>query len=556
MAGSQPYALVAFRELLSTGCVSDDVIHRRVPLTTLGQVRVGTVWRDGACQTEIVYGESEKFTVDFTPMNWRLTSFDQAFYCGENPPYPQCIHPLKFEKDKNWLLEFMLPSGGKLIIPCLEFFTRCYGRSAELRRILATYSWEECKEKRLYAPLDEPEELNKWKVKLRKRLVNGDVILLAHAKYDRYTEMVAKNIHAQLEAPFDPGNKAPTFIKVVPWFCGPAELKAKGIWFDEGRSFLALQIVGCSDPKGVPVLRGRDNTNLTNQPADEGSGKLGGAWAGTPVRTLVRPPEIVDLTGEVEPDPHAISVEIEDPAFEVLGEPRVVTDMRKEQADGSAGPKVMGATALAFSCGEAYGTGQCVGYASIHARPVMESLGVMRDMWNAMLFLKTKRPNLIQSVEWFTFEDGYSQETEPKLIRLQPFDENEEVDGTTRKWPYIAAFQGLRGVLLARVVAQGRHVHILEIQRRPRTKKDVNGNVEEVEDSFKGLAFVIDDHYKLKMWLKQLLSDMRYVKGVVQKLAGACPGKAAAFKHTSAGEEEVPCEAAVINALGKMGGMI
>lgn len=133
-----------------------------------------------------------------------------------------------------------------------------------------------------------------------------------------------------------------------------------------------------------------------------------------------------------------------------------------------------------------------------------------------------------------------------------PFNEKEEVDGTTRKWPYITAFQELRGVLLARVLAQGRPVHILEIQRRPRTKKDANGNVKEVEDSYKGLAFVLDDHYKFKMYLKQLLSKIRYVKGVVQKITGTCPGKAAAFKHTSSVEEEVPCVAAVINALRKM----
>lgn len=43
------------------------------------------------------------------------------------------------------------------------------------------------------------------------------------------------------------------------------------------------------------------------------------ACAGASVRILVRPPEIVDLAGEVEPDPHAISAEIEDPVFEVLG---------------------------------------------------------------------------------------------------------------------------------------------------------------------------------------------------------------------------------------------
>lgn len=107
--------------------------------------------------------------------------------------------------------------------------------------------------------------------------------------------------------------------------------------------------------------------------------------------------------------------------------------------------------------------------------------------------------------------------------------------------------------MLARIVAQGRPVYILEIQCRPRAKKDADGNVEEVEDSYKGLAFVLDDHCKLEVCLKQLLSNMRYVKDVLHKLAETCPGKAAAFKYAPAGEEELPCGVTVINALVKMG---
>lgn len=551
-ADSQPNVLVAFRELLSSGILSDDVIYRRVPLTALGQVRVGTVWREGVCQAEAVL-DSKKFTVDFTKGNWKLISFHQAAEDGNLTPYPRDIYPLKYRKDRNWLLEFKLQSGGRLIVPCLEFFTRCYGRSAELRRVLTTYSWEQCQEKRLYAPLGEPEEPDKWKVKLRKRLVSGDVILLAHAKYERYAENAVKSIYGQIEAHYDPTSEIPAFIKVAPWFRGSADLKVKGIWFDEGKSFLALQIVGCSEPAGAPILRGRENANNAVQPAE--SDAPGSAWAGTPERVLIRPPEIVDLTGDVEPDPNAVSAEVEDPEFEILGEQRVVIDMRKDRAQTSSGLKVKGTDVSAFSSGEAHGSGQGVGYASIQARPIMESKGVLRDMWNAMLFLRKKLPNVIESVEWFTFNDGYRQEAEPRLLGLQPFEENDEVDGTTWKWPYMdtATFQEVRGVLVARVVVEGKPVHIIEIQRRPQKKKGKGGNIEDAEESFKGLAFVISDQQDFEGWLQQLLSEVRYVKGVVQKLVVKCPGKAAAFKHFPAGGDEVPCEAAVLNALEKMG---
>lgn len=187
--------------------------------------------------------------------------------------------------------------------------------------------------------------------------------------------------------------------------------------------------------------------------------------------------------------------------------------------------------------------------------PVMESQGVLRDMWNAMLFLRKKQPRLIQSVEWFTFDDGYRLEAEPRLIGLQPFQEKDEVDGTTWKWPYIdiTTFQEVRGVLVARIVAQGRLIHILEIQRRPQKKKGKDGNPEVGEEPFKGLAFVLDNQGDLEGWLRQLLSEVRRVKGVVQKLVGKCPGRAAAFKHSPAGSDEMPCQAAVLNALDKIG---
>ena len=549
---SQPSALVAFRELLDARTLADKVVYRRVPLTALGQVRIGTVWLNGCCEAEAVF-ETVKLAIDFRESGWRLTSFGQAAKDGSRRPFPLETHPLEYPRDKNWLLAFALPAGGELIVPCVEFFTRCYGRSAELRRVLTTYSWEECKSKRLYAPLDEPEDPTKWSVKLRKRLVNGDVILLAHAKYDTYAEYAVKSIYAQIEANYDPASNKPAFIRVAPWFRDRAMLKVRGVSFDDGRSFLALQMDGCSQPGGVSILRDRENSNKAELPDD--SGDPGSAWSGARERKLIKFPEIVDLTDDVEPDPDAISAEIGDPDFEELGEPRVVIDRRKERAQSASGQKVAGVDVSTFSSGEPHGRGQGVGYASIHARPMMESTGALRDVWNAMLFLQKKWPSMIESVEWFSFDGGYRQQGEPRLIGLQPFEETDKVTGTIRKWPYIdtATLQEIRGILVARVIVEGKSVHILEIQRRPQRKKGKDGKTEEGEESFKGLAFVLDNQQDIGPWLQKLLSEIRHVKGVVQKLVGKCPGKAAVFKHSPACSDEVPYEAAVLNALYKMG---
>jgi len=553
-ASSQPNVLVAFRKL-SSGKLSDDVKLHRVPLTALGQIRIGTVWKDRMCRSEAVFA-TEKFPVNFTKDTWKFTSFQKAFRENVKPPYPQNIHPLQYQGDKNWLIEFSLPTGGRLIVPCIEFYSRCFGRSEELKRVLATYPWQGEKEaykSRLYAPLDEPEELpNKWKVKLRKRLVNGDIVFLAHAKYDPYTELVAKSIYAQIESRHDPEHKSPAFITVPPWFQGPAELKVRGIWFDSGQSFLALQILGCSDPVGAPIMRDRENTNKTDQPAEGGG--IGEAWAGMPVRSLVKYPDIIDLTGDDEPDHGTATVEIQDPDFEVLGQSRVVIDVRRDRAKGSAGPRGEGTDTTTYSSGEPQGSGKGVGYASIHARPVMESHGVLRDMWNAMLFLENEKPELVQSVEWFTFEDGYSKNPEPKMIGLEFFNEDDEVSNKVRNWSYLDSISmAPRGILVARIMANGQPVHIVEIQRKPRKKKSDDGKVEDGEESYKGLVFVLDEQDQFQTWLRSVLSEIRHLCGIFKNLVGKCPGKAYAFVHKTAKHEKVPCEAAVINALVNIG---
>ncbi len=557
-AESQPNVLIAFR-VLSSDTLSDSVIYRRVPLTSLGQFRIGTVWKNSMCHSEIIFDSPKKsFLVDFTKGAWKLISFQEAAKNGDFPPYPMSAYQLLHDEDKNWLIEFPLQTGGKLLIPCIEFFSRCYGRSEELKRVLATYSWDgsdkDSVQKRLYAQLDEPEEPGKWKVKLKRRLTNGDVILLAHAKYERYTANAAKKIYSQIEAQYDPKNKYPAFIKVAPWFQGSAQLSVNGIWFDDKRSFLALQVIGCSDPSGVPIQRDRENGNKVNG-ADEQGGDA--ALQGKQQYALTKPHEIIDLTGDDEPDHGGAAIEIQDPDFVVLGVPRVVIDVRKDRANGSAGAHGKGDNATVFSSGEAHGSEKGVGYASIKARPVMESNGMLRDMWNALLHLKKKYPDAISSVEWFTFDDGFMESDEPRLVGLEAFDETDEVDTDIRNWLFFdTKMQMPRGFLVARVTIKDKLVYLAELQRRPRIKTEEDGKKTPAEESFKGLIFMLNKPEEFIEWLKFMRSQVRHVKGIVDRLVSGCPGIAGTFSHRAAKKEEVPCEAAAINAFSKIGVII
>lgn len=361
--GTQPSVVVAFRKIID-GTLSDVVTHRSVLLTAMGQLRTGTVWQNGQCISEVQY-EEELFDVDFSPRGWRLTSFEEAFQEREQSPFPQNIYPLKYDRDKSRLLQFHLSNGGKLIVPCLEFFSRCYGRSAEVKRVIATYPWEETTDtgkSRLFSPLGEPEEEGKWKVKLRRRLVNNDVVLLAHAKYDPYSQSAVKRIYAEIESQHQVSadKRTPLFINIQPWFDGEAKILVKGIRFDNGKSFLALQIAGCSDPTGEMIYRGRENANNADAPCDISD--QGKAWDGVPTKGKIKRPQIFDITSESDPNFDATPVEVYDDNFVVIGEEREVIDVRKEKAQSSSGVKIAGEEAENYSTGEQYGDNGKTGY--------------------------------------------------------------------------------------------------------------------------------------------------------------------------------------------------
>ncbi|WP_233356821.1 hypothetical protein, partial [Vibrio cholerae] len=86
----------------------------------------------------------------------------------------------------------------------------------------------------------------------------------------------------------------------------------------------------------------------------------------------------------------------------------------------------------------------------------------------------------------------------------------------------------------------------------PRKKKDADGQVRDSEESFKGFIFKIKNQNEIEVYLRDFLSDVRHVKGIVQHLVNRCPGRAATFNHSVANDDRFPCESSVLNALAKM----
>ncbi|WP_146137322.1 hypothetical protein [Zobellella taiwanensis] len=522
------------------------LVRRETVLTHVGLLRIGSVWEKGVSNSRIAY-EERKFPVSFSPGGWRIVSLDDLLREGRSlyTSFHDSNYLPQKSQHKTYLIDFDLPDDKHLLIPCTEFFARCYGRSSEIKRVLATYRWEEVKE-RLYRPLNAPASPGTWPVRFTHRVHRHDAILLAHILYDPYAERAARRIYSQIEASFTPDQM---LLEVTPWFQGDGEISVSGVPIDDGNAFLGLQILGCTQPDGATIHREREKS--TTVPATDGDDTP----SQFPYHQLQDIPDVIDLTDDDEPDHGSSWLDLPEDEFVILGKPRAVLDKRytRKNVPDTRGVPVPGDETI-FSTGEPHGSGKGVGQASIHAPITLESQGFLRDMWNALLYLKSAYPETVHSVSWFTFEDGFSTSPDPRLISLEPFEIDDEVETSVANWVYIDTQTKVpRGVLVIRVHVLDQTLYLMEIQRRP--PKPRAGGSEEASKppSYKGLVFTLSPQGSFEHWLRQVLSNVRHVEGVVQKLVRHCPGFADTFKHPKAKNENVPCEASVLNAFSKIG---
>lgn len=381
-------------------------------------------------------------------------------------------------KHKSFLIEFDLPDDNHLLIPCTEFFARVYGRSSEIKRVLATYPWEQVK-KRLYRPLNAPASPGTWPVRFTYRVHRHDAILLAHMLYDPYAEQAAKRIYSQIEASFTPDNM---LLEVTPWFQGGGQISVSGVTIDDGNTFLGLQILGCTQPDGATIHREREkSTTISATDGDDTPSQL-------PYHQLQNIPDVIDLTDDNEPDHGSSWLDLPEDEFVILGKPRAVLDKRhtRKNVSDTRGVPVPGDETL-FSTGEPHGSGKGVGQASIYAPITLESQGFLRDMWNALLYLQSVYPTAIHSVSWFTFEDGFSTSPDPRLISLEPFGIEDDVETTIANWVYIdTQSKAPRGMLVIRVHVLDQTLYLMEVQRRPPKSRASDSEEASKPPSYKG----------------------------------------------------------------------
>lgn len=557
--GAQPRVTVFFKKIDQKGYVSSNYLRYPLAMTSLGQFRIGTVWDNGICNHSAMY-ETKTFDVDFSEGMYAIHRISECSEICDG--YLNAASLDSHNKElRSYGIFFQSNNKSTLCVPCNEFFLRCYGRSQEVKRVIATYPWGTAEDK-LYDQTHSEEYSDKWPIKLRYNMVNGDTVFLAHVKYDDYAKRAAKSIYAQLESEFDKSDYA--FISVKPWFKGPASIRVKGI--DLGNNFfLGLQVIGGSDPCGNEILRDRDNTNVTGPP-DENT-KHGSAWQGAKRKNESRTPGIIDLVDDEEPDQGAPTIDVEDQDYIVLGNPRLVETVKRDRTNSTSGLPGSTETPNKYSGGEPYSSGKGVGKASIQAPQILESKGTLRDVWEALKYVHNKYNEMVGPPQWFTFSNGFVENNDAELIPLRSIS-NQEVETInklmikekrrklviSRSWVYIdVSTQRKRGVLVARIMINRSPVYLIEIQRRQVRKQDSLGKFVAKEESFKGMAFQLDNEPDFRQWINDVLGDIRFFKGSFEGILKKCPGKAVTFKHVSSKKDAVPCEAAVLNAFKKLG---
>ncbi|WP_155953899.1 hypothetical protein [Pseudomonas sp. URIL14HWK12:I7] len=517
--GTIPLNSVLFRRLLPNGMLGN---LKRFPaaMTHLGSLRFGSAWTKGNLvgHMELSYLPEKK--VSFNDGDWSLVSARDA----------GLVRPLHLHHSDNYtmLIELTSDDGVKILVPCAEFFVRAYGRSTETVRTLLRFPWKEAKN-RFY--FDAEPDANKW-VKLNHRVKSSEAVFLHHALYDDYTKDICERFYATLEAGFDKQKKRQGSLPCLdtgPWFRGAALIEGKGIWLEQGKVFLMLDIKGMSEPVGDMIVIQRQGTDATGGEQGE--------------RVYTRSPrdipidQILDITDSEPPDSDSPRV-FYDPPFKRLGEKRPRLTKRRK-ASGKLGVALQGDDdAQKVSTGDAHGgdkgTHKGEGNAPEH---FLE--GALAKMWKTCSDLKTAY-EAITKVEWFTFDDEFVEGGTPGFEPIRPHASKEPIAANSKVWTYLSAkTRNVRGVLIIRVTCGSRTFYIFEIQRKRHFSVSGKKSTSFKEEKYRGLMVELpSDSIAAKTEIKLILQKLCACRGRIPKDNMSVFGPMSKYGHTRFNHDE------------------
>ncbi len=543
-ASHEPLVDVIFRRLDPDGTLhSTEVIP--VALSFLGQLRIGTCWRAGRWAGEIQLEDLGVTAVNLREnVTWRFVQLRDTLLVSDEE------YGLKSREWPVWLVEVDGWNEEKILIPCVEFFIRCYGRNSESARILATYPWDMVLQRFFY---DFPTEPSDQRIQLKNWVSSSEGVFLWHLLHDPTTRDACKRIYAELDAQFGPATKHSTkaYLKAGPWFEGTALLMGKGRWLADGKTFLCLQLTGFSDPKG-PVIDIERSSFVTDGTHD-------GGWHRQKRVKELPENQRVSLTDAEPPDVDSETLRVPNYPIHQLGDRRRIRTTQRTHK-GSNGNVLASSNGHALHApGEGQGSSKGVGSVEFQTQLNWESQGDLKAMWAACGLLAEKYTDIISSVEWFTFERGYQTIGPPELELLRPL-ENASLSPKVRNWPYLDVRERvMRGLLIIRIRAGLRSFYIIESQRRPRyvaqARDAENASNAETEDAAGHQCLLLEisaGENDTRHALKEICSNIRYVQGQVRNIRLDAGFPKITFNHSKRAPGEFLFEGVLVSKLAEL----
>ncbi len=489
----QNHLQVVFREILQTtseGLELGNCIKEHLPLPLLSAYRIGSIWQNGKSSEAIDYPVAE-LKISCAKGRWRYKSFNAQYRTDPTieGPYPVSIYPLPYEKfDLSPLLEFDLDNGGTLLLNGMDFFRAAYGYSVELKRILTTYPYNHSAPNQesilnlLLPPIPNGPVTAGWEVLAPSRKISKkDAVFLSHLKYDEATQLAVKKLSNQIVKGFlntaAAAGGAYSFLEVEPWHTDTdVTIRVRGIPFNDGNSFLGLNVLGISDPHGTDV------TWLTKSAV---SGKA--ASSSDNGNTVI--------TRQVSPTPLQVAStfapawDSEDAVLhihaETVGNQRHVETFNGRNPSES-GRIIIGKPANAYSSAPAKGSGHGIG--GLVTKVVQERPPRFELMWQEANELFAK--GALSQVQWYDGKKFYS------TLPLGCI----ELESKNGKVPFV-----VKAFVMKLTLSDGREFGCVELAGR-------SGR-----EIFTGLLVEITPDKPFFVWVRWILHEVSKHRGVFNK---------------------------------------
>ncbi len=516
--GEVPYVVVCFRELVD-GVLGDRWIFRWAKATLLGQMRIGSIWRNGFSERQIVFQQHHHVGA------YSLEQWDDTISAG-SAPITNYGYKLPYGQAERSRLLQLRSRKEILYVPCLEFFTRCYARDAEVNRVLLTYGADEITERLLLNAAVE-QVTGAKSVWVPPRVPLADARFLAHLRYDEAAWNKVKSINAQLDHQLRAQNNLHAFVPIGPWHFGPAQLKVEGVPLANG-DFLGLRIMGHTLPE--TQVHAEYEIGSLNDNGETGT-------TPRPHRQIHDVPEDSPVTVNEHPAPDSNTdfYVTPDPAMEILNVVPPITKKAVKKPPHRPTIRVPSESSDSAASGEASGSGKGVGTLIVHSDAVLVSQGSVWDLWNGLLAVQQANPSIIKSLCWYHPQHAFAERQVQAYVQLPlPESKSEGLDGLgesenakkktmeIRAWLNRTQLSGPRGACIIQVVTPSITGYLFEVQRA--TKLQLDGKqAEENEsvaesDSYCGLAIIPPNGANFGNWLNQVLTAISTEQGVMKRV--------------------------------------